>query len=62
MATNPQFPNEPERRNAGPRLVEEKARLVEEKEWAASRPFPWALVGAIVVILIAIALAWYFFH
>ncbi len=52
MATNPRVPEEPER----PQVVEP------EPEWKGSRPFPWGLVAAIIVILCAIGIAWYFFH
>ena len=54
MATNPQLPREPEQ--------EQRLRAAESEEWKGSRPFPWALVGAMLMILAAIGIAWYFFH
>ncbi len=51
MATNPRFPEEPER-----------PQIVERHEHHGPKRIPWGLVAAIITIAIAIAIAWYFFH
>jgi hypothetical protein len=51
MASSPQFPERPR----GPRLVD-------RREPNRNQPFPWVLVTAILTILVAITIAWYFFR